>query len=1061
MLSRAHSLRRNMLRSTLALAAAFVCAALASAQWPAGFSSTTVASGWTQPTGIAFAADGRMFVWEKAGQVWLVDNGVKSAQPVIDISDEVGNWRDYGLLGFALDPAFLQNGRIYLAYVVDYYHLTHFGAHGYDPAANQYFHDTIARVTRYTLDVSSPTLALVPGSRTVLIGESIATGIPICFQSHGVGSLVFAADGTLFLSTGESASYDQVDTGGPVTGSSNTALADGIIRPKEDVGAFRAQLVDSLSGKILRFDPATGDGISSNPFFDASAPRAPRSRVWALGLRNPFRMALQPQTGAHDPAVGRPGTLWIGDVGWNNREEMNVCDGPGLDFGWPLYEGLEPHSGYAAQSTRNLDAPNPLAGSGGCNQTYFAFRDLLIQDTNGAPSWPNPCDGNQQIPPSVPRFVHKRPLVDWFHADTGPARTGTFNGAAAAVIDIGTPGAPLAGVQFGGDCSTGGVWYSGIDFPAAYRHSYYFADYVHGWIRQVVCDALGAPIEVRPFAEGGEVSGVVELATDPVNGGLYYIRYAETSGPSEVRRIFHTNDLPPIAAVDVDVHYGPVPLTVHFSSAGSRDPENQPLSCLWDFGDGTTSTASNPTHVYGTTSDITAQGTIIARVFELNPPHPTGGGSWNPEVIRDGDTPPVGGSDSARQFDTYHGGQQGNVDWIGYSFATPRTFHALVFQEGMQFQDGGWFDQLRVEVGDGTTWTLVGGLSTTPAYAANNGISFETYRLDFTPVTGTRIRIVGTPGGSADFISVGELRVLAEDPLLLTQPTRRDVTLTVRDPSGSPGTTTTIVSLNNTPPSVHITSPIDGSTYPLDAAITPALTANVSDLEQSGAQLTCAWQTILHHDDHTHPEPIDPACTTSTVITPLGCDGPTYAYEIALTVTDSAGLSGEDHVFLHPACTPVVVCAGDGSGTACPCGNTGALGHGCENSLGTGGGRLDASGSARVGNDTLLLSATALPPTTFALFFQGDALTQNGSGSVFGDGLRCAGGNVRRLATRMSAAGACAIGAPVGDAPVSTTGALTSAGGVRYYQAWYRNSAAFCTSATFNLTNALRITWIP
>ena len=181
-----------------------------------------------------------MFVWEKAGRVWAVQNGVKSAQPVIDIAEEVGDWRDYGLLGFALDPAFLQNGFVYLLYVVDYHHLRWFGTSSYDPNTNEYFHDTIGRLTRLTLDVHSPTLDLVPGSRQVLIGESMTTGIPICYQSHGVGALVFGSDGTLLVSAGEAASYDQVDTGGPHAGSSNTALADGIIQPKEDVGAFRA-----------------------------------------------------------------------------------------------------------------------------------------------------------------------------------------------------------------------------------------------------------------------------------------------------------------------------------------------------------------------------------------------------------------------------------------------------------------------------------------------------------------------------------------------------------------------------------------------------------------------------------------------------------------------------------------------------------------------------------------------------------------------------------------------------------------------------------------------------
>jgi glucose/arabinose dehydrogenase len=100
------------MRQLFALA---VLAAPAAAQWPPNFTDTTVASGWVRPVGLTFAADGRMFVWEKGGRVWLVENGVRAAQPFLDLSEEVGDWRDHGLLGFALDPQFLANGRVYVS----------------------------------------------------------------------------------------------------------------------------------------------------------------------------------------------------------------------------------------------------------------------------------------------------------------------------------------------------------------------------------------------------------------------------------------------------------------------------------------------------------------------------------------------------------------------------------------------------------------------------------------------------------------------------------------------------------------------------------------------------------------------------------------------------------------------------------------------------------------------------------------------------------------------------------------------------------------------------------
>src|SRR6185436_13758813 len=102
---------------------------------------------------------------------------------------------------------------------------------------------------------------------------------PVLHESHSGGSLVFGADRTLLVSTGDGASAQFADAGG-----SNTywaqALLDSIIQEKENVGSFRAQLLSSLNGKILRIDPMTGNGIPSNPFYDASNPQSAKSKVW-------------------------------------------------------------------------------------------------------------------------------------------------------------------------------------------------------------------------------------------------------------------------------------------------------------------------------------------------------------------------------------------------------------------------------------------------------------------------------------------------------------------------------------------------------------------------------------------------------------------------------------------------------------------------------------------------------------------------------------------------------------------------------------------------------------
>ncbi|MBL8863185.1 MAG: hypothetical protein JNK02_14410 [Planctomycetes bacterium] len=154
-------------------------------------------------------------------------------------------------------------------------------------------------------------------------------------------------------------------------------------------------------------------------------------------------------------------------------------------------------------------------------------------------------------------------------------------------------------------------------------------------------------------------------------------------------------------------------------------------------------------------------------------------------------------------------------------------------------------------------------------------------------------------------------------------------------------------------------------------------------------------------------------------------------------------------------------CFGDGSGTACPCGNTSSTGdrRGCLNSLGLGAG-LRAVGRASVSLDSFQLQASGMPNSSI-LYFQGTAVVNGGNGAAFGDGLRCVAGSVRRLGTKLNTAGA-SVYPDAGDTRIAAAGGMTDFAGVtRYYQAWYRNAAGFCSPSTFNLTNALEVFWSP
>lgn len=159
-------------------------------------------------------------------------------------------------------------------------------------------------------------------------------------------------------------------------------------------------------------------------------------------------------------------------------------------------------------------------------------------------------------------------------------------------------------------------------------------------------------------------------------------------------------------------------------------------------------------------------------------------------------------------------------------------------------------------------------------------------------------------------------------------------------------------------------------------------------------------------------------------------------------------------------CDPGIgFCYGDGSGTACPCGNASPVGarEGCVHALGVGG-KLHATGNASLANDTLVLTGTQLPDGP-VMYFQGTNQLVNGAGAVFGDGLFCAGGVITRLGLKFSI-GSTSSYPTAGDLSVSAQGLITVPG-IRTYQGWFRSALNFCTPATFNLTHGLEIQWLP
>ena len=186
------------------------------------------------------------------------------------------------------------------------------------------------------------------------------------YPSHSIGTVEFGQDGKLYASGGDGASFNFADWGqdgtplnpcGDPPGGAGATLTP----PSAEGGALRSQDLRtsgdpvSLDGSIIRVDPVTGAGLPDNPLAASTDPNA--RRIIAHGMRNPFRFTPRPNTDE----------LWVGDVGWNDWEEINMLPVVGQrleNFGWPCYEGAGRQAGYDGANLNiceNLYAASPGA----------------------------------------------------------------------------------------------------------------------------------------------------------------------------------------------------------------------------------------------------------------------------------------------------------------------------------------------------------------------------------------------------------------------------------------------------------------------------------------------------------------------------------------------------------------------------------------------------------------------------------------------------------------------------------------------------------------------------
>ncbi len=464
-----------------------------------------------EPMAFEVLPDERVLIVERKGVVKLVDAVARTVERVATIpvntkytsAEGTTTEAEEGLMGLTIDPRFATTRWVYILY-----------AH---PTESKHV------LSRWEMrdDV------LVAGSERQLL--EYPTQREVC--CHTGGGMTWDEAGNLYLATGNN------------TGNMPFSTTD----ERPDRSSWDDQRssanTNDLRGKILRIHPEP-DGTYTIPPGNLYPPGTPQTRpeIYAMGLRNPWRLSRDTRTGS----------LYWGEIGPDAPEdtpnvvrgydEFNQARGPG-NFGWPYFIG------------DNFAYPifNYETSEAGPKKDPARPTNTSVNNT-----------GRRDLPPAVPAVVYYP------------------YGVTEEFPEVGS----------GSRCAIGGPVYRRVDrpnatrsFPDYYEGKWLAADFSRGWIMSIALDEAGRYRSMERFLPGYRPVEIIDLKFGPT-GDLYVLEYGSNwfrkSDDSKLVRIeYNAGNRAPVPQISASRPGGTVPFQVTLSSAGTIDYDGDPVTYAW------------------------------------------------------------------------------------------------------------------------------------------------------------------------------------------------------------------------------------------------------------------------------------------------------------------------------------------------------------------------------------------------------------------------------------------------------------------------------------------------